>query len=76
MKRLLLVFLVVALYVLHQDVWFWRTVQPIVFGFFPIGLFYHICFTLVISFVMWLLVKWAWPSQLEAVEPAEEDTAP
>jgi hypothetical protein len=75
MKRLSLVLLVVVLYVLHQDVWFWRAIQPIVFGVFPVGLFYHICFTLVISLLMWLLVKWAWPAQLEAVEPVEEDTA-
>ena len=41
MKRALLVLAVVALYVLHQDIWFWRTARPLVFGFVPIGLFYH-----------------------------------
>ena len=78
MKQWFLVLLVVVLYVLHQDVWFWRTAQPLVFGFLPVGIFYHVCYTLVVSLLMWLLVKLAWPSQLEAVEPstAEEEAAP
>lgn len=65
MKRILLVVVVVALYFLHQDFWFWRTAHPIVFGFIPIGLFYQACFSVAASLVMWLLVKYAWPSQLE-----------
>jgi hypothetical protein len=65
MKRALLLILVGALYVLHQDVWFWRAARPLVFGFIPIGLFYHACYTVVIALVMWLLVKHAWPSHLE-----------
>ncbi|HQR32255.1 MAG TPA: hypothetical protein PLK30_05930 [Blastocatellia bacterium] len=66
MKQLLLIFLIVALYLVHQDFWFWNSATPLVFGFLPIGLFYHLVYTLVISGVMWLLVKWAWPSHLEA----------
>jgi hypothetical protein len=78
MKRLCLVLLVIVLYALHQDVWFWRTTHPIAFGFLPVGLFYHVCYTLVVSLLMGLLVKLAWPSQLEAVETstAEEEPAP
>ena len=74
MKRWFLVLLVIVLYALHQDVWFWRTTEPIVFGFLPIGVFYHVCYTLAISLVMWLLVKLAWPAHLEAI--TEEETAP
>jgi len=59
------VIIVGALYVLHQDFWFWRTVYPLVLGFLPIGLFYHACYTLVTAFVIWLLVTRAWPSHLE-----------
>ncbi|HEU0178741.1 MAG TPA: DUF3311 domain-containing protein [Blastocatellia bacterium] len=65
MKRSLLVIAIIALYALHQDFWFWRAATPIVFGFLPIGLFYHVCFTIVISALMWALVKNAWPSHLE-----------
>ena len=65
MKRALLVLAVVALYVLHQDVWFWRTARPLVFGFVPIGLFYHACFSVAAALLMWLLVTHAWPGHLE-----------
>jgi hypothetical protein len=54
---------VALLYVLHQDVWFWRDARPLVFGFLPIGLFYHAAFTVATSGVLWLLVTLAWPSE-------------
>lgn len=68
MKRTLLVIMFGALYVLHQDFWFWRTANPLVFGFIPIGLFYHACYTLATAFALLLLVKHAWPSELEEGE--------
>jgi hypothetical protein len=57
--------LVAVLYVLHQDVWFWRTARPLVFGFLPIGLAYHAAFTLASAAILWILVRYAWPSHLE-----------
>jgi hypothetical protein len=77
MKKLLLVVAVVILYVLHQDIWFWRS-SYLVFGFIPIGLFYQGCFSVAASLLMWLLVTYAWPSHLEMeVEGSNprEDTA-
>ena len=65
MKRSALVLAVVLLYVLHQDIWFWRTARPLVFGVIPVGLFYHACFSVAASLLMWLLVKFAWPSHIE-----------
>ena len=65
MKRILLCLAVIALYLLHQDFWFWRTAHPLVFGFVPIGLFYQGCFSVAASLLMWLLVKFAWPDHLE-----------
>lgn len=65
MKKIFLVIAVVALYALHQDIWFWRTAYPLVFGFVPIGLFYQACFSIAAALLMWLLVKSAWPSHLE-----------
>jgi len=65
MKRILLVVAVATLYILHQDIWFWRTVHPLVFGFVPIGLFYQGCFSVAACLLMWLLVKHAWPGHLE-----------
>lgn len=71
MRRALLVLAVVALYVLHQDLWFWRTARPLLFGFVPVGLFYHACFSVAASLLMWLLVREAWPAHLE--REAERD---
>jgi hypothetical protein len=65
MKAALLTATCVALYMLHQDFWFWRTANPLVFGFLPIGLFYHGVYTVAVSGLMWLLVKFAWPAHLE-----------
>ena len=65
MKRALLAIIVIALYVLHQDVWFWRAARPLVFGFLPVGLFYHASFTLAVSLLLWAIVKHAWPAHLE-----------
>jgi hypothetical protein len=65
LRSLLLFLLVIALYLLHQDFWFWRSARPLVFGFLPVGLFYHACYTAVAAALMWLLVKYAWPRHLE-----------
>jgi Protein of unknown function (DUF3311) len=64
MRKFLLVVAVAALYILHQDIWFWRS-SHLVFGFIPIGLFYQGCFSIAASLLMWLLVTFAWPSHLE-----------
>jgi hypothetical protein len=61
MRKPFLTVLVVAMYALHQDVWFWRTAQPIVLGLFPIGLFYHAMYAAAVALLMALLVRFAWP---------------
>jgi len=65
MKKATAVAAVALLYVLHQDLWFWHDARPLVFGFLPIGLFYHAAFTVVAAGVLWLLVTLAWPAHLE-----------
>ncbi|HYE15588.1 MAG TPA: DUF3311 domain-containing protein [Pyrinomonadaceae bacterium] len=71
MKRTLLVLAVAALYALHQDVWFWRD-RTLVFGVIPVGLFYHGCFSVAASLLMWALVRHAWPAHVEAEVEARE----
>jgi hypothetical protein len=56
---------VALLYLLHQDFWFWREARPLVFGFLPIGLFYHAAYTIAASGVIWLLVSSASIDHLE-----------
>jgi hypothetical protein len=56
---------VAVLYILHQDLWFWRVAHPLVFGIFPIGLFYHAAYTVAASGVLWLLVSASSTDHLE-----------
>ncbi|HEY0079643.1 MAG TPA: DUF3311 domain-containing protein [Pyrinomonadaceae bacterium] len=73
MKRVWLILAVAVLYALHQDVWFWRTSRPLVFGVIPVGLFYHGCFSVAASLLMWAMVRYAWPEHLEReIERREE----
>jgi hypothetical protein len=58
---------VAVLYALHQDFWFWREARPLVFGFLPIGLFYHAAYTIAVSLVLAWLVRRHWPAHLDAV---------
>ena len=64
---------IAVLYALHQDVWFWRNARPLVFGFLPIGLFYHGVYTITSSLLLWFLVRAHWPSHLEG--PADPSTS-
>lgn len=74
MKRTLLTLAIIALYVLHQDFWNWRKVD-LLFGFIPVGLWYHAIFTIAVAVLMWLLVKFAWPAHLEKEVEQKEGRA-
>lgn len=65
MIRWILSAAVAVMYVLHQDFWFWDTARPLVFGFLPIGLFYHAAYSVAVALLMVLLIRHAWPAQLE-----------
>ena len=64
-RSVLLTLAVLVLYAVHQDFWFRDVARPLVFGFLPIGLFYHVVLCLAIAGLMWVLVRYAWPVQLE-----------
>ena len=57
--------LIAAVYLLHQDYWFWRQARPLVFGFLPIGLAYHGLYCLAVAALMWALTRFAWPAHLD-----------
>jgi hypothetical protein len=63
--RVLVAVVVAVMYLLHQDVWFWREARPLVFGFLPIGLAYHAAYCLAAVALMWWLTRVAWPSHLD-----------
>ena len=65
LTRILLVAAIAALYLAHQDIWFWRSARPLVFGFLPIGMAYHALYCVAAALLMWALTTFAWPAQLE-----------
>ncbi len=77
MKKILLLLLVALVYMAHQDYWNWREASPLIFGFLPIGLAYHAAYSIAAAVMMGLLVKFAWPKDLEKHEtPAPEPPEP
>lgn len=60
--RTLIWIAVIALIVLHQDFWFWDTYEPLVFGFLPIGLAYHVGLSIAAAIVWFLATKFCWPA--------------
>ena len=57
--------LVLLLIVLRQDFWNWDD-RTLVFGFFPLGLFYHLCISLGAGVTWFLATKFAWPATEKA----------
>lgn len=73
-KSIPLTLLVVVVYLLHQDFWNWQRIEPLVFGFLPIGLAYHVGYSIVAAATMVVLVKYAWPKNLSPDETSDATT--
>lgn len=71
--RIVVYALLALLYVLHNDVWYWD--DPALALGLPIGVTYHVVWTLAVSLCFWLAVQYAWPEGLEA-EPETAPSAP
>jgi len=56
--------LIVVLIILHQDNWFWLD-GTLVWGFLPVGLFYHACLSLAAGITWYLAARYCWPRYLE-----------
>ena len=62
---LLLITVALIVIVLRHDYWFWDTPYPLLFGFLPVGLWWQGAVSLLAAGMMWLMVRLAWPSELE-----------
>ncbi len=60
--------LVVLLLIIHQDFWFWDD-KTLLFGFMPIGLFYHACISLAAAATWFLATIFCWPAELTYDDP-------
>jgi hypothetical protein len=63
-KRLVIA-LLVLLAILHQDFWLWDRIDPLVFGFIPVGLAYHIGVSLAAGVLWALAVHYCWPADVD-----------
>lgn len=63
--------LVLLLLILHQDNWFW-TDDRLLFGFLPIGLFWHACISVGATATWFLATRIAWPFDEHVQETREE----
>jgi hypothetical protein len=66
---------VVLLFILHHDFWFWDD-RSLVLGFLPVGLFYHIAFSIAASLTWLCAVKFAWPAEIEDWAAVNDAAAP
>jgi hypothetical protein len=72
MKKLLLFLLIAAVYAAHQDLWNWGKADPMIFGFLPAGLAYQAAYSIACAVLMAILVKTAWPKELEDTKESSE----
>ena len=65
---------VIGLGILHHDIWYWDD-RTLVLGVVPIGLAYHIGFSMAAATLWALVVRFAWPDRIEqwADEPCDEE---
>ena len=71
MMRKVIPILAIVLLILHQDFWNWSN-SGLVFGFMPLGLFYHACYSMAAAVLWACAIKFAWPSEIVAWADEEE----
>ena len=70
----LLAVLALIVIVLRHDYWNWDTPYPLLFGFLPVGLWWQGLVSVLACVMMWLMVRFAWPQELEdEVEKRQDD---
>lgn len=68
MKRVVVLF-AGLLVVLHQDFWWWHRVEPLLLGYIPIGLAWHVGISLMAAVLAAMIVRYCWPADLEDFAP-------
>lgn len=68
----LVAFIVLIMFLLHNNFWTWQLDGsfPILFGFMPFAFSYYIFYTVLATFAMYITISLIWP------DPPEDLTAP
>ena len=64
MKNASVVIAFLILMALHQDFWNWDN-GNLVFGIMPTALAYHTAYTIIVSIFWGLVIRFAWPEDIE-----------
>ncbi len=64
---------ILALFVLHHDFWQWDRIEPLLWGWAPVVLWYHVAYTVLCTLAMFLLSRWAWPDPPPEIDAAGEE---
>lgn len=72
MKKLL-IGVAAAMILLHQDIWLWDNTN-LIFGFMPVGLVYHACFSMAVAVLAVFAIKFAWPNDLVAWATSKDES--
>lgn len=69
---------ILALIVLHHDFWQWDRIEPLLWGWAPVALWYHVGVTLLSVAALYLLGHWVWPEppNPELAGPDQRHTVP
>jgi hypothetical protein len=61
-----------VLFLLHHDFWWWSD-PTVLFGFLPIGMAWHVGFSVATAMFWLMALRYAWPSEIEhwAEQPDE-----
>ena len=60
-----LILAAVIVLVMRHDYWNWDTPYPLLFGFLPVGLWWQGLVSILAAILMALMVRFAWPQELE-----------
>lgn len=67
--------LILLLALVHQDFWWWDRIDPLLFGFIPIGLAYQAGVSIAAACFWAMAIKYCWPEGLEDDVAQSEDAA-
>ncbi|GJQ25329.1 MAG: hypothetical protein HBSAPP02_03610 [Phycisphaerae bacterium] len=67
MKKVVILFFLLLI-AAHQDFWWWHTHEPLVLGFVPIGLAWHVGISLCAAALGLVAMTYCWPTHLDNVE--------
>ena len=62
-----LILAAVIVLIMRHDYWNWDTPYPLLFGCLPVALWWQAVVSLSACALMWLMVRFAWPQELEHV---------